>query len=362
METHKNIETKDGYLLTMHRIPYPKNANYLRGEKRQPVLLIHGMLGCSGHFLLQGDNSLAYMLAEAGYDVWLGNVRGVVYSREHKTLNYAKDTEYWQFSMHEMGIYDLPAMIDYILGVTNSENLHYIGYSQGCVTFFIMCSELPEYSKKIALFTGLSPLIYVKNARHPWLPILSRFQTQLRFFTSQVGLCGVRVGLFRKYEGLFTSNSWGRNFIKFMIFAAFGTKLYRLKNETVGTAVKFIQGINYHSIYHAMQIFNKSKAEQFVQYDYGTKKNMEVYGSETAKDYCVENVKCPVLLYYSDSDWFMPAENATLLAEKLSNVIAHHKIESKDFSHFDFLIAEEAVEKVYKPMISTFADFQNQKV
>lgn len=73
---------------------------------------------------------LAYILADAGYDVWLGNSRGNRYSRKHKVLNPDKDAAYWAFSWHQMGVYDLPAEIDYVLAQTKQENLFYAGHSQ----------------------------------------------------------------------------------------------------------------------------------------------------------------------------------------------------------------------------------------
>ena len=62
------------------------------------------------------------MLANAGYDVWLGNNRGNYYSREHTSLHHDGDDEerkeYWDFSFHEMAEYDIPATLDYILTKT----------------------------------------------------------------------------------------------------------------------------------------------------------------------------------------------------------------------------------------------------
>jgi lysosomal acid lipase/cholesteryl ester hydrolase len=38
----------------------------------------------------------AYVMADEGYDVWLGNARGNTYSREHVNLT-AKKKEFWNF-------------------------------------------------------------------------------------------------------------------------------------------------------------------------------------------------------------------------------------------------------------------------
>lgn len=75
---------------------------------------------------------LAYILAEEGFDVWMGNARGNAYSRRHVSLNPDSilNTNFWKFSWDEIGNFDLPAMIDYVLEATNEPRLHYIGHSQ----------------------------------------------------------------------------------------------------------------------------------------------------------------------------------------------------------------------------------------
>lgn len=39
----------------------------------------------------------AFRLAREGYDVWLGNVRGTAYSREHVKLNPDEDMAFWDY-------------------------------------------------------------------------------------------------------------------------------------------------------------------------------------------------------------------------------------------------------------------------
>lgn len=161
------MQTEDGYILEMHRIPgSPRVSNETR---KRPVLIMHGLLDSSlGFLLMDKENCLPFILADLGYDVWLGNARGNVYSRKHEKYNPSGNKQerrnFWSFSWHEIGIYDLPAMIDYVLQTnTNYKHLHYIGYSQGSTSFFVMASERPEYNEKILMMNAMAPASIMRN-------------------------------------------------------------------------------------------------------------------------------------------------------------------------------------------------------
>ena len=71
---------------------------------------MHGILDSSDAWVVNDDESPAFILAKAGYDVWLGNNRGNKYSRRHVTLSPDIDEEFWNFSFEELGAHDLPAL------------------------------------------------------------------------------------------------------------------------------------------------------------------------------------------------------------------------------------------------------------
>lgn len=82
--------------------------------KRTPVYLQHGVLDSSLTWILNFPHqSLAYLLADEGYDVWLGNSRGNQFSMAHVEYTI-EDDEFWEFSWDEMGLYDLPAMLNFV--------------------------------------------------------------------------------------------------------------------------------------------------------------------------------------------------------------------------------------------------------
>lgn len=60
-----------------------------------------------------------------------------------------------------MAKYDVPAAIDYVLRVTESEDLYYVGFSMGTTVFWAMLSERPQYAKKV-LDIQISKLTFIR--------------------------------------------------------------------------------------------------------------------------------------------------------------------------------------------------------
>lgn len=108
----------------------------------------------------------------------MGNARGNTYSRHHVTIKPEK-SKFWKFSWHEIGYYDMPAMIDYVLKETGKAKIHYIGFSQGTIVFWVMASMRPEYNDKIISMQALAPVGYVGNIRSPLIKAIAPFTNSL---------------------------------------------------------------------------------------------------------------------------------------------------------------------------------------
>ena len=184
---HHRVITKDKYILTIHRIPRGNpntNPSYRTQPNNRPVVFLqHGLLCSSSNWITNlPDQSLGFLLADAGFDVWLGNVRGNTYSRTH--LNYDIDSDaYWKFSFDEMAAYDLPAMVDYVLNITKKEHLYYVGHSQGTMMAFAGLSENEELRKKNQNSICLSASGKInKHKKSSWVFKLFFGSIQIYFF------------------------------------------------------------------------------------------------------------------------------------------------------------------------------------
>uniref|UniRef100_A0A8D8LW08 Gastric triacylglycerol lipase n=1 Tax=Cacopsylla melanoneura TaxID=428564 RepID=A0A8D8LW08_9HEMI len=56
-----------------------------------------------------------------------------------KYVKYStEEYRFWNFSFHEMGLFDAPACIDHILLFTKQDKVSYIGHSMATTIFYIM--------------------------------------------------------------------------------------------------------------------------------------------------------------------------------------------------------------------------------
>jgi pimeloyl-ACP methyl ester carboxylesterase len=84
---------------------------------------------------------------------------------KHRTI--APDSrDYWQFSFHEIGLYDLPAMFNYILSLTQKPQLFYVGHNQGTSALLVLLAMKPEFNSKILNAHLMAPIAYM-DYPHP---------------------------------------------------------------------------------------------------------------------------------------------------------------------------------------------------
>lgn len=70
-------------------------------------------------------------------------------------------------SFHEMGVYDLPAMISYITNMTSQPLYTYIGHSMGTTASYVMAAERPEIARMVRMIISLAPTAFMKHIKSP---------------------------------------------------------------------------------------------------------------------------------------------------------------------------------------------------
>uniref|UniRef100_A0A1B0CF41 Partial AB-hydrolase lipase domain-containing protein n=2 Tax=Lutzomyia longipalpis TaxID=7200 RepID=A0A1B0CF41_LUTLO len=345
------VQTEDGYLLTMHRIPYGKTNESGPAPNKPVVFLQHGLLSSSTDWVVIGpDNgALGYLLADAGYDVWMGNARGNVWSRKHVSLNPDNPLtrhQFWDFSWHEMAIYDIPAMIDFILKTTGRTKLHYVGHSQGTTVLFVMLSLKPQYNDKLLSAQALAPIAFMSHLKSPFIRAIAPFNS-FDLFTKLIGADefaptneAFELGGYLACQDASPIQDLCSN----IIFIICGFNSQQLNETIIPTFLENSPaGASTKQFAHYGQVYNSGK---FCQYDYGPVTNMIKYKSATPPDYPLDQITAPIALYYSDNDWLNAVVDVMILVSKLSNndnFIGAFRVADPNFNHMDYLLAIDTI-------------------
>lgn len=351
------VTTSDGYILEMHRIAGRANATDSKVQK--PIAFVmHGLLCDSSAWVLAGrEKSLAFILADEGFDVWLGNARGNAYAHTHKSRRISKK-DYWNFSWNEIGTNDLPAMIDQIVKTTGQKKMFYIGHSQGTTSFFVMASQRPKYQEYIQEMYALAPIAYCGRMKSPLMQLIAQFSTTMSVFRDLIG-----------YYEFDPTNDFTRavqqivcaekaitqpicSNLMFMVTGFNPEQLdpalipVILGHVPASTASK--QFIHYGQLIRSGRLLLPGK---FKNYDHGLS-NKKVYGALLPPSYDVTKITAPIYLYYSENDWLANVLDVEKLYKELGNPSGKYLIPDKKFNHVDYMWATDGRSLVWDHMIS----------
>ncbi|KAK0080852.1 hypothetical protein PV325_013228 [Microctonus aethiopoides] len=327
------VTTEDGYIIEIHRIPGRVGSI--------PVFLQHGLFGSSNTWVLTGKNhSLVYLLADEGYDVWIGNIRGSTYGKVHMNMT-TTDPRFFNFSIYELGMYDLTAEVSYVNNLT-SKSLILIPFSMGSPMSLIMSSERPEMQSKVRLIIHLAPGVYMSHFVCDLLGISEMLPTT-RF-----------IRIFTKY--LCNYSTIQKLFCKEIIMTVLGFN--RPEFDTAMVPIFLNYAPDTTSLLVLMQYAQWAKSANFCRYDYGERKNLAIYNSTKPPNYNISKVKIPSVVFYANNDLFVPPVDAVRLYDSLSNKLGIYKVDDPNFTHTDFRFAIHARSLVYNHILKIIKDYQ----
>ncbi|XP_037353591.1 lysosomal acid lipase/cholesteryl ester hydrolase [Talpa occidentalis] len=347
------VETQDGYILTLHRIPHGRKNHAVKGPK-PVVFLQHGLLADSSNWITNlPNNSLGFILADAGFDVWMGNSRGNTWSRKHKTLSVSQE-EFWAFSFDEMAEYDLSASVNFVLNKTGQKQLFYVGHSQGTSIGFIAFSRIPELAKKIKVFFALAP---VASANHttglltvfgqipefilkdilgnkeflPQSEFLRWLSTHICTHVILKELCG---NMFFLLCGF---NERNLNMSRVAVYAA---------HDPAGTSVQ--------NVLHWRQIYTLRKFQAF---DWGSRaKNFFHYNQSHPPSYNVRDMQVPTAVWSGGHDTLADTKDVSWLLSEIPNLV--YKKFIPKWEHLDFIWGLDAPWQVYSEIVNLMRKYQ----
>ncbi|KAL2324219.1 hypothetical protein Fmac_023277 [Flemingia macrophylla] len=339
------IETKDGFLLGLQRVS--SSSSYLRlRERGPPVLLLHGLfMAGDAWFLNTPDQSLGFVLADHGFDVWVGNVRGTRWSHGHVSLS-EKNKQFWDWSWQELALFDVAEIVNYINSVTNSK-IFVVGHSQGTIISFAAFTQ-PEIVEKVEAAALLSPISYLDHVSAPLVlrmvkmhidqMILSMGVHQLNFRSEWaanllVSLCDTRLSC----DDMLSSIT-GKNCCLNESRGAF-----YLEQEPHASSSK--------NLHHLFQMIRQGT---FSKYDYGKLKNLIQYGKFKPPKFDLSRIpkSLPLWMAYGGNDDLADKTDFQHTLKELAST--PEVVYLENYGHVDFILSLQAKQDLYDPMIRFF--------
>ncbi|KAJ0171050.1 hypothetical protein K1T71_013249 [Dendrolimus kikuchii] len=345
-----DIITDDGYVLKLF---------HLLGDRVRPVLLNHGAIQSSDTFILRGNTSLAIQLVKRGYDLWLLNIRGNRYSRRHLYLNPNSDEKFWDYSFVEFGKFDMSAAIDYILHATGEKRLSVIGFSEGTTSMYALGILKPEYNDKVKIHVSLAPVCYLHNTG----PIMSHIienSEQINhglLLSNSNEVAGFYSPAKKLSDVLCTQKKVSYDLCLIgILFPVTGVDTREIEENFFHVAMgHFPAGTSRKNLYHLGQI---GVRRVFAHFDYGSKRNKAVYGTDTPPKLDLTKITMKTALIVGKGDRISSVRDVNLLKKELPNVVKYVVMKPDYFGHLNFVWGKNTHKLMFPIIFKLLEEYQ----
>ncbi|RBR16772.1 uncharacterized protein FIESC28_06807 [Fusarium coffeatum] len=356
-------QTKDGYLLGLHRLQWKKGeegqkVNYgPTSLKKKVIYMHHGLLMNSEVWVSLTDEQrcLPFELVERGYDVWFGNNRGNKYSK--KSIHHSPNSNaFWDFSIDEFAFHDIPDSIGYILETTQQESLSYIGFSQGTAQAFASLAIHPKLNNQVNVFIALAPAMAPAGLSSGIVDALVTASPSVLFL------------LFGRRSILSSATMW-----ETILYPPIFSKLidmglsflFNWQTLNISASQKLAAYPHLYSFTSTKSVvhwFQIIRNKCFQMYDDDVHQPISVTStrkySKVAK-YPTRNIKTPIVLVYGGSDSLVDIK--VMLKELPPQTVA---TEIPHYEHLDFLWARDVDMQVFQHVfdaLDSFTDAEHTK-
>ncbi|CAG9840550.1 unnamed protein product [Diabrotica balteata] len=332
------LKTQDGYMVKLERLGISEKD--WKGQ-RQPILLQGGVGAAPQFWVLRGEDGLAFQLFDNGYDVWISSIRGSFSESKNETYNKS-DARYWDYTFHEVSIYDIPLMLEYISEKTdNKKKIIYIGHSMGTSISYVYAIEKKEHAEKY--LRGLVSLSPVATLNHAELGIrfLAKFANLAFTILKALGTYALGEPPILRFL-IFQICSHYPTIILCDVFNGrwIGTLPTKERADLVPVFFSFFpQPTSWKSFKHFAQIITSG---QFQKYDFGLKENMKIYKQNEPPKYNISNIALPVHFFLGTNDNLATIkDNDYLISILQKNGVTTSRRIYDEYAHNDIFLGKD---------------------
>lgn len=316
----RHVETADGITLTLFR-----SRPWVADPDSPPVLLVPGLGSNRFTFGLTRTHGLPHLLAGAGRDVWLAELRGSKSARVPPGAKARVDLS------HKL-THDLPALVAEVRTATGADTLDLIGHSLGGLLALLHSASDPGVRKVVTVSTpgrldGLAGFL----EKTPLMPAVARGLEKMVGTFERLA-----VSPLARLGGPVPHLAMGRHFLPGAVDAA--------------TRRRYLD--------HAVEDVPGPELAQLVRWA-ATGELSDAIGRPL--DEALAQVRVPTLCVISTRDKVVPEDNAVHLYARLGSPaktllkVDRGARASRDYAHADILLAPSATRDVLEPIADWLA-------